>query len=173
MIYIGDHTTLVDQNGCPYVDNIIVFNLLSPLEGFPKLNIVPHGQLMLVEGQENVFDMQYAEYILQTGGTNELMKVLMPFYEGKDVYILTFRDNGGYFDAITESMIKFITHRYGIIPIEIFEPCDYNITPLQYNTSLSVTGLYNFDLDKEQYVRCIAREALNNGITELPEGCLY
>ena len=173
MIYIGDHTTLIDQYGEPYIKDLLVFNLLSPLEGFPRLNIVPHGKLVILEGQEQLFDVQYANYIIQSGGINELMKIMMPFYEGKNIYILTYRDNGGYCDAITESIIKFITHRYGVIPIEIFEPCDYNIQPLQYNMSLSVTGLFNFDHDKEEFVRHLAKEAINNGITELPEGCLY
>ena len=97
----------------------------------------------------------------------------MPFYQGRDVYILVYRDNGGCCDLIIESMIKFITHRYGIIPIVINSVEDYDIVPTQYNTSFSVTGLYNFDQDKEEYVRCITRGALSNGITELPEGCLY
>jgi hypothetical protein len=174
MIFIGDHTTLVDfQTGEPYVKNLLVFNLLSPLEGFERLNIIPTGSFILEEGKEREFDINYANYILQSNGINELMKAMMPFYEGKNIYLLVYRDNGGYFDAIIESVYKFIQHRYGVIPIMINDVEDYNFTPTQYNMSMSVNGLYNFDIDKENYVKYIAKEALHNGVTELPEGRLY
>ena len=90
-----------------------------------------------------------------------------------NVMLLVYRDNG-YFDAITESVCKFIQSRYGIVPVNIITPDAYDsIIMSQYVSSFSVNGLFNLDHDKELYSREIARRAIENGLDNLPEGQLY
>ena len=100
-----------------------------------------------------------------------MMKIILPVYNGEDVYLIVYHDNG-YFDAITESVVKFIQNRYGIIPVYINDMIDYDFTPTQYNMSLSVNGLFNFDQDKEIYVKEYVREMYNMG-QPIEDGKLY
>lgn len=170
MLFVGDHTTIFDSSGTPYIPK--VYNLSSPLEGFPRLNIMPGPNLILTEDNQREFDIAYANQIMSCG-ICEMMKIMLPIYNGEDIYLLVYKDNGGYYDAVTESILKFIQHRYGIIGIVINDLCDYDVTPTQYNTSFSLPGLFNFDQDKEIYTRELAKGAINGGITTLPEGQLY
>lgn len=171
MLYVGDHTTLVDNGGNPYVNNILVYNLSSPLEGFERLDIIP-SHLMYTEETSREFDIAYAQYILQFR-LIELMKIIFPLYDCMDVYLLVYKDNA-YFDIVTESILKFIQNRYGILPVVINEATDYNdVVRTQYNTSFSLNGMYNFDIDREIYCKFKAKEAIINGITEFPEGYFY
>lgn len=164
MIYIIDHTTLPKE-----LTNGKIYNLSSPLEGFERINIIPHD-LMLTEENQYQFDMLYAQAIIQYGMV-EMMKIILPVYNGEDVYLIVYHDNG-YFDAITESVVKFIQNRYGIIPVYINDMIDYDFTPTQYNMSLSVNGLFNFDQDKEIYVKEYVREMYNMG-QPIEDGKLY
>lgn len=163
MLFVGDHTTVPVGTDC------IIYNLTSPLEGFERLDILPN--MIVTEENSREFDIQYAQFLLCYKMT-EIMKVMFPLYDGKNVYILVYRDNG-YFDMMLDSVLKFIQQRYGIQPVIINDKDDYCfIKYTQQNSSLSLHGLSNFDIDKEIYTRLKAQEMINC-YGDLPPGQFY
>lgn len=149
MIFIGDH------NCIPQHTPVVVYNISSYLEGYQRLFLLPDNNITFEDEFE--FDIKYANYIL----TNQksyisLIHLMIDVYDNKDVYLLVTRDNG-YFDYLTESIIKLIQVRYGYPVCLINDKEDYkyiNIDPNFYTMSLQ--GLYNFDIDKEFYFRKMA-----------------
>ena len=83
----------------------------------------------------------------------ELMKIIIPIYEGKDVYIVVSRSP--YFDMITESLTKFIQVRYSIISQYVYDFDDLDFIDMDLSFT-NIQGLYNLDVDKERFSRLIA-----------------
>lgn len=156
MILIGDHTLApVGDPKCT------IYNLTSFVEGFERLDILPGKDFILTEENDHMFDIQYANFLLSQR-MPEIMKMMCRVYNGLTVYLMVYHDNG-YFDMMLESIIKFIQSRYGIIPIMVNTIEDYEtMVVTQYNMSLSMSGLYNYDIDNLNYTKARVACGLNN-----------
>lgn len=131
-----------------------ILNLSSYKEGIEKLNLLPPTNGTLPFKDEKEFDIAYANYIMSNDFTfMELMKIIIPIYEGKDVYIVVSRSP--YFDMITESLTKFIQVRYSIISQYIYDFNDLEFIDMDLSFA-NIQGLYNLDVDKERFSRLIA-----------------
>lgn len=131
-----------------------ILNLSSYKEGIEKLNLLPPTNGTLPFKDEKEFDIAYANYIMSNDFTfMELMKIIIPIYEGKDVYIVVSRSP--YFDMITESLTKFIQVRYSIISQYVYDFNDLEFIDMDLSFA-NIQGLYNLDVDKERFSRLIA-----------------
>lgn len=131
-----------------------ILNLSSYKEGIEKLNLLPPTNGTLPFKDEKEFDIAYANYIMANDFTfMELMKIIIPIYEGKDVYIVVSRSP--YFDMITESLTKFIQVRYSIISQYVYDFNDLEFIDMDLSFA-NIQGLYNLDVDKERFSRLIA-----------------
>jgi len=125
----------------PYV----LLNLSNPIErGISLFKLYPPFNPI----NTREFDLIYANYIIGDDSVfMELMKIIYPLYEGQTVYVLVGNDECKY--VITESLIKFIQQRYGYNSYLINEEADLEY--LTEESSFSIQGLYNLDVDKERY----------------------
>lgn len=138
MLIFGDYDCLVPR------DNMVVLNLNSFLEGYERLNLLPPFGL---EYGDKDFDMKYAEYILTNDNVfMELMKVIISLYAGKDVYILSAKNN--IYEFIAESLQKFIQQRYGYLSNILNDMEDWEYVE---ESSFNIYGVYNLDIDKERF----------------------
>lgn len=156
MLVVGDKTTIPE--------GYVVYNISSLVEGYERINIMPPLELFQMCGEdEKLFDIKYAEYILSVPYVfNELMKIMYSLYYGKDVYLLVTRD-GGYFDTLTESILKFIQQRYGYDSYILNVPED-----IQYaeRGEFNIYGLFNFDMDNKRYVDANAEQLVGGAYVQ-------
>lgn len=140
----------------------VVFNLSSLREGYKRVDLFPP---FLKEYSDKEFDMNYANYILNTEKIffEFMKKIIMPlYYDNKSVYILI--SKGNVFDELTESLQKFIQQRYGLISNNINDAEDYEYLE---DADFSILGLYNLDIDKEKYSNFRAIEIMNEKNKEI------
>ena len=124
-----------------------VYNVSSMYEGIPRLNILPTA--MINCGDEKMFDMSYANYILENDAIfSEMMKIMYSLYMNENVALLVTRNP--VLDVITESLLKLIQQRYGYSAYLI--NCIEDLEYVNIDFSFSLAGLYNFDIDKERFV---------------------
>jgi len=128
-------------------DDYIFLNLNSLLEGIPRLNLtVDKENIPRYDSKD--FDMMYYTYIMNNKlAFMELMKVIIPIYEGKNVII--FVNSNIENNTISESLQKLIQQRYGLISYNISDPDDFN--SIIDKSGFSIQGLYNLDIDKDRY----------------------
>ena len=154
MLLVGDRNTIPE--------GYVVYNISSLVEGYQRINIMPPLEIFQMCGNdEKLFDIKYAEYILSVPQVfNELMKIMYSLYYGNDVYLLVTRD-GGYYDILTESILKFIQQRYGYDAYILND-----LEDIQYveKGEFNIYGLYNFDIDNKRYVETNAEELLGGAI---------
>lgn len=134
----------------------IIYNLSSYIETIQKIYLLPPSEIADSFLDEKSFDMQYANFILNDDFSfMELMKIIIPIYEGKDVLLLISES----LEHITESLMKFISGRYGIISYLVYEKED-----LEYlnESDFSLNGLYNLDIDKNRYSIIYTKMNMNN-----------
>lgn len=142
-LVFGDYNSL-DITYIPNPENLVILNFNSFMEGYERLNLLP--PFGLEYGDKN-FDIMYANYIIQNDTPfMELMKVIMPLYYGKDVFILSTK--GNVYEFVTESLQKFIQQRYSLISYTVNEPSDWEFVE---DTMFNIHGVYNLDIDKERF----------------------
>ena len=135
--------------------NYIVYNLSSYVENIQRVYLLPPSEIAESFLDEKSFDLQYANFILNDDFSfMELMKIMIPIYEGKDVLLLISES----LENITESLMKFISGRYGIIPYLVYEEEDLDYLN---ESNFTVNGLYNLDIDKNRYSVLYARLNMN------------
>ena len=148
MLFIGDYTCI------PYNEPMIILNLTGLVEGYQRVNLVPQSGYQLDFTDDNNFDIEYYQYIFSNQQPFiELMKIIMPLYEGNDVFLLVSRGVDS-FDKFTESLIKIIEARYGYTGVMILnDPSDYPDTfdRAKIMDEFSIPGLNCLDQDKEKY----------------------
>lgn len=126
--------------------NYLIFNMSSYIEGYNRLYIVPP---VGTDCATKEFDIAYANYIL----TNEQVFtqvvgcIISTLLAGVDVVILVTIDDGGPYDAITESLQKFIMGRYGYESFIIYDEDDLIEACRSRVGSFTVDGVYNADND--------------------------
>lgn len=142
-LVFGDYNCL-DSQVIDNIENFVVLNLNSFIEGYERLNLLP--PFGLEYGDKN-FDIMYANYIIQNDAPfMELMKIIMPLYYGRDVFILS--TSGSIYDFISESLQKFIQQRYSLISYTVNELSDWEYVE---DTMFNIHGVYNLDIDKERF----------------------
>lgn len=141
MLVFGDHTCLFEAK------NMMIYNLSSLIEGYPRLDLLPPYTTSYDEKQ---VDIDYANYIM----TNDyafynMMNIVVALVNGFDVFILIGTEDVHEF--IAESLQKFIQQRYGLISYFIHSPED--IANIHDVSMLSINGVYNFDQDSQRSMR--------------------
>lgn len=144
MLIFTEYNTLCNMN--INTNNSIILNLSSFKQGIKRINISPPYACTSLD--DTMFDRAYAEYLIVNDEVFfELMQIVEPYYNGKDIYILVTMGNG--WDRITESLQKFLQQRYNIISYIIEDPEEINyIEELQINAN----GIYNFCKDRERFL---------------------
>ena len=140
MLLVGDHKCLPDN-----LDNFLVLNLSSLIEGFQRVYLVPSFPTMYNNDKE--FDLAYANYIFSNDYIfMEFMKIIYPLYIGNDVFLLVSRNENTY-DIMTESLCKLIQQRYGYNYqlLNTKEDIDY-----YDDSNFSLAGIQTLDQDKER-----------------------
>ena len=145
MIVFGNHTTIPYNTKEPWY----IINLSSPLEGVQRINIMPPYYLKFNINDTNNFDIQYLDYIFSNDTIfYEFMdKLIIPIYLGWNVYVIN-SNSDEIFDYISESIQKILQQRYGLLVNNVSEYEDYDYIE---ETSFSLQGVYNLQIDKERY----------------------
>ena len=134
-------------------DKFKILNLSSLSEKGDRLfNLLPPFPAELYDAdKEKAFDLAYAEYIMANDKAfMDLMKIIYPEYENSadNIIIYIMVDFDDMRMAITESLIKFIQQRYGIICNIINKEDDWDYIE---GSDFNIIGLGNLDADKERY----------------------
>lgn len=138
MLLVGDVRCIPD------ISNLVILNLSSLVEGFPRVFLTPSVSASYNNDKE--FDIAYANYIFSNDyAFMEFMKIVYNLYMGLDVFLIVSR--GDIYDTVTESLCKLIQQRYGYNSQFINEIADINYYD---DSSFSVYGLSNLDQDKER-----------------------
>lgn len=137
-----------------------VYNFCGLVEGFRDANLMPPNSLGAISEYE--FDIRYMHYILDNDYVfMNFMSIIMDLYYGKNVYLIISDINNDWCSMITESLLKLIQQRYGIVAAEInsFE----DIFSVKDSTFNPYYGLANLDMDKERYTYLCESIRLANG----------
>ena len=127
--------------------NMEVYNLTSLYEGYYRLKLIPPFSIFDTGG--NDMDIAYVNWLFSTDfAFYDLMNVLDRVHMGKHVCILTMEDYK--YDMIVESLEKFISNRYGIIPNYVNDYDDFNY--LEDIGPRTPQDIYNFDNDRDLFL---------------------
>ena len=125
--------------------NLLILNLSSLIEGFPKVHLVPSVTTQYNNDKE--FDIAYANYIFSNDNVfMEFMKIVYPLYCGQDVFLLVSRSENTH-DIITESLCKLIQQRYGYNYQLLNNKDDIDYYD---DSNFNIYGIQTFDMDKER-----------------------
>lgn len=119
-----------------------VMTLGFTLDGEPSIKTLTPKRILPTQGDEE-FEESYYQYIMEYNDTFlDLMSIIYPLYEGKDVCVLVdYRFDEAYVSALT----KIIAKRYGIMSSVVITLDDMeSIT----DTTFSKIGLRVLDADK-------------------------
>lgn len=141
------------------IRDAVVLNLSSYYSGFTNINSLINQAFRLTNGlggsqlidciSSPMFDQQYANIILSEDNSfMELMKIMIPSYEGSTVVVLIEHDELR--DAVTEALIKLIQVRYGYNCwiVEDFDDLNSIDISKEYFTPMGITAL---DADRFRY----------------------
>lgn len=151
MLVIGPPKAII-----PIVSNsfqFVVYNLSSNYvnPSIPQLNLMRIARL---DYTSRDVDNQFYNIIM----TNdmyfcELMKIMIPLYQGKDVALMVYREED-FFDPYTETVGKVIQQRYGYNYQLINEYEDFN----EFDTSsFNINGVFYLDQDIQRYNNIILK----------------
>lgn len=141
MLLVGDVRCLPDY----YAEKLVILNLSSLVEGFPRVHLVP--SISASYNNDKEFDIAYANYIFSNDPVfMEFMKIVYPLYDGLDVFLLVSRNENTH-DIITESLCKLIQQRYGYNYQLLNNKDDIDYYD---DSNFSIYGIQTFDMDKER-----------------------
>ena len=128
--------------------NTKIYNLTSLAERYAPFRIPLVPPNSLGSSSEYEFDLHYMSWILD----NDIqfitfMSIIVDLYNGIDIFIVVSEDEWS--EIITESLMKLIQQRYGIIAVNIKE-----IDDLFYAADSGFAegyGMYNLDTDINRY----------------------
>lgn len=128
--------------------NTKVYNLTSLAERYAPFRIPLVPPNSLGSNSEYEFDVNYMHWILDNDGNFcTFMNIIVDLYKGTDVFIITSEDEWS--EILTESLMKLIQQRYGILSAKI-----NNVEDLLYATDSSFAegyGIFNLDNDIERF----------------------
>lgn len=109
-------------------------------------------------------EYQYYQYLaFNENAFVELMQIMFPLYEGKDVFIcISTGDVNVMTSWMNELLMGYIKDRYGYMPVIINESEDI----IAFNESdfrFSLQGILNMDSDRERYMQEMEEQRLKAG----------
>lgn len=134
-------------------ESFIPVNFTGMVEYIDKLSIIGLDNIDVTNPE---FDKIFAD-IMYNNDDNfvSLFNVIQLLNSGENIYICI--TNGNILDYLNESLAKFIQQRYGYNYQMINEVDDIDWYD---DSSFSVAGLYNFDLDRERYIHIMTNKGL-------------
>lgn len=139
---------------CAYTpaDGDILLNFSSMNQELPRLGaLMPNlpNDSMIDPCQMEYF---YHDYVMRDDmAFNELMNIMMPLYEGKNVFICTSGETlNQYITTMNELLMGLILNRYGYNSVVINESDDLNyFDPGDFH--FNVLGIMTFDEDRKRW----------------------
>lgn len=136
------------------VKRLYVYNFSSYNEQFPRLGLIPNPSIFPNNGfgiDSRDIDRMYYDLIINNDVFfMQLMQIIIPLYNGEDVYLLTSDTDNDYILDIKESLLKLIQQRYGYNAAEINNREDYDFfNPEDF--CFSEIGLNYMKGDQERY----------------------
>jgi len=155
MLLFGPSTVLPD------ISNMKIVSLYSMKEGYYRLKLSPPFEI--TSGNPLEFDMTYANYLINNNDLFvELMSLIMPLYNGEDVFCIV--DQDPYLEQLAESLAKFIQQRYGYNYAIINKASDISYLSID-NFTFTVQGIYTLDIDKDRYAKLrVNQRNINNTV---------
>lgn len=141
--------------------NTKIYNLTSLAERYApyRIPIVPPNSLGSINEYE--FDINYMHWIIDNDiNFSTFMTMIIDLYNGIDIFIVVSEDDWS--QMITESLLKLIQQRYGIIGA-----CINNIDDLLSAEDIGFAegyGIYNLDNDIERYNYIYQDYKVKNGL---------
>lgn len=153
-LIVGEPGTII-QVLQKYGKPCFVYNIGSMfmMDGIEVLkNLTPSTNRLVVSGMfldDRQFDIEYANYLVNNDNAFfDMMKIMYNIYQGYDIFcIADLKDE--YTELLIESILKFIQQRYGFNGQMIGDVEDFDLTE---DSTFTVHGIYNFDMDKERMV---------------------
>lgn len=142
MLFLGDY------NCIPDIDNLIIYNLSSLAEGYPRVDILPPVEDVNYTDDLG-FDIFYCNYIMMNDSIfyEFFSKIMYPLYNGQDIFLIVTRNI--FYDRISETITKFIQQRYQYLSAIINDKED--IYDLNLDAGFGINGVYNLDIDKDRF----------------------
>ena len=142
--------------------NTKICNLTSLAERYAKfrLPLVPPNSLG--SSSEYEFDVNYMHWILDYDSNFMIFmnEIIVPLYAGTDIFLVVSEDDWS--QIISESLLKLIQQRYGVIALCVHDPDD-----LIYAEDASFAegyGIFNLDSDVERYERLFSQYQYSTGM---------
>ena len=141
-------------------NNLIVYNLTSLNEMFPRVYLVPPMEL----GRNNdlQFDINYANWIMYNDPQFvQFMNIISNVYNGYDVFILISEEDWS--ADLVDSIMKFIQERYGVVGAYVRSALDYiYASEVEFAEGM---GLINIQNDMERYGELIYKSTKPNNVS--------
>ena len=147
-------------------ENIKIYNLTSLSERYAncRLPIMPPHDLG--SSSEYEFDIKYMNWILNIDNNFIVfMTIILDLYNGIDVFLVISEDQWS--EVITESLLKLIQQRYGIIAIQINSMED--LIYANDDSDFTDYGIINLDADKERYLYLYEQYRVINGLVNVDD----
>lgn len=140
---------------------LVVFNLNANVQCYYKLNLMPP---IGINPTSMEFDAQYVNLLLSDPNYfMQFMYIMTKLKEGYDVVLLIYNEDT-VFNAITETLVKFIQQRYGYNYQFLNNENDLN----PWDTSSFTTpGIIQFDQDYKRYEDYLIRLDPNRFVNEV------
>jgi hypothetical protein len=132
----------------PDNDKFLIYNFCSLVDGYESLGLVPPNNLGAIDGYD--FDVKYYNYIMgiDMNFARLMNAIIVPLSSGADIYLIT-EDRNDWAYNVTESLMKLIQQRYGIVGVEINDPIDFeNAEDIGFDPNY---GIYNLDQDVDRF----------------------
>ena len=134
------------------VESFVPVNFTGMVEYIDKINI----NLDNVDIYDPEFDKVFADIVYNNDDNFlSLFNIIQLLNSGENIYVCI--TTGDILDCLNEALAKFIQQRYGYNYQMINEVDDIN----WYDDSgFSVSGLYNYDIDRERYIHIMVNRGL-------------
>lgn len=129
------------------IQNSIVFNLCATVEWGEPLNLLPPNNFNPDTVDMWVYDMMANNDAFFL----EMFKVARPLSNGKNIFILVYKDEGVY-DTLVEGICKVFQMRYGFIAQT---PNSFEDLNILQEFGLSYQGSVNYDYDYARYINIL------------------
>lgn len=162
MLLVMEPKTLQNLSRVLYIldKRLIVLNLNANVQCYTRLNLMPP---LGMNTSSMEFDTQYVNLLLSDPNYfMQFMHIMNYLKNGYDVVLLIYNEDT-VFNAITETLVKFIQQRYGynyqfLNDVEDFNPWD--------QSSFTAPGIIQFDQDYLRYEEYLMRLDPNRFINE-------
>lgn len=134
-------------------ENLMPVNFTGMSENIDRISTIG---LETIDINDPDFDKKFAE-IMYNNDDNfiSLFDIIQLLNSGYDIYVCI--SSGQILDFLNESLAKFIQQRYGYNYQMINEVDDIDWYD---DSSFSTTGLYNYDIDRDRYIKIMTNRGI-------------